>query len=151
MAKHIEKILLTIFIILTVEMVSGQEKNSLNIEDSILVLKKVYMYDIDQNKFNDLDEPYIEDLWSSDKQKAKKLFEKAIKLESAPVYERMILASYFYHDNDLKQAEYVIKSCKNKSDTINVFRVMDSYKIKFSDLKISRKLIELYCSDCQYK
>ncbi len=151
MANHIKKILLAIFIILTVKMVSGQEKNSLNREDSILVLKKVYMYDFEQNKFNDLDEPYIEDLWLSDKQKAKKLFEKAIKLDSAPVYEKMILASYFYHDNDLKQVEYVIKACKNKSDTVNVFRVMDSYKIKFSDLNISRKLLELYCSDCQYE
>ncbi len=151
MANHIKKILLAIFTILTVKMVSGQEQKSLSREDSILVLKKVYMYDFKQNKFNDLDEPYIEDLWLSDKQKAEKLFEKAIKLENAPIYERMILASYFYHDNDLKKVEYVLKTCKSKSDTVNVFRVMDSYKIKFSDLNINRKLLEIYCSDCQYK
>ena len=93
MADRIEKYILTIFLIWTVQLLHGQTNNKLTETDSLLVLKKVYMYDFDRNKFEDIDEPFLEEFWSSEKQKAKVLYDKAIKLTSAPIWQRMILAN----------------------------------------------------------
>jgi len=151
MADRIEKYILTIFLIGTVQLLHGQTNNKLTETDSLLVLKKIYMYDFDRNKFEDIDEPFLEDFWSSDKLKAKILYDKAIKLTSAPIWQRMILASYFYQDKEFGQVVSVLKSCKNSADTLKVFRIMDSYQIKFSDFNISQKLVENYCKDFKYK
>jgi hypothetical protein len=151
MSDRIEKYILTIFLLCTVQLSHGQTNNKLTETDSLLVLKKVYMFDFDKNKFEDIDEPFLENLWSSDKPKAKSLFDKAIKLISAPIWQRMILASYFYQDKEFGQVISVLKSCKNRADTLNVFKIMDSYQIKFSDFNIKKKLVENYGKDIKYK
>ena len=90
-------------------------------------------------------------LASGQLEEAKSLYNKALKLETAPIYEKMILASYFYKDGDKEKVWYVLKSCDNRQDTIYVFHIMDSYNIKFSDFEINLDLLQKYCKDCKYK
>ena len=66
------------------------------------------MYNFDNKVFDDIDEPFLEELWESNKPKAKELFAKAIKLSTAPIHERLVLASYFYHDGDLKKVKQTL-------------------------------------------
>ncbi|WP_439185894.1 hypothetical protein, partial [Carboxylicivirga taeanensis] len=129
---------------------TGQESSSLQKSDSLLVLQKIYTYNFESNEFEDIDEMYLEELWNSDKHKAEELFKKAIELKSAPIHERMILASYFYHSNDLKPVHNVLKSCMTHKDSISIYNIMDSYRIKFSDFNISKEQLKKYCENCKY-
>ncbi|WP_289054118.1 hypothetical protein [Carboxylicivirga marina] len=128
----------------------GQVDNNLSEEDSLLVLRKVYMYDFENNIFEDIDEMYLEKIWISKNIKAKDYFEKAIRLTTAPIHERMILASYFYHDKKLEPVRKVLETCRNANDTTTVYNIMNSYRIKFSDFEISQKQLDKYCKKCKY-
>ena len=140
-----------LFVLLLSNFSFGQEYVYLSESETKLVLSKVYMFDFETNDFKDIDEMYIEELWLDNKENAIQLFDKAIRLTFAPLHERMILASYFYHDNEPKYVYWILNDCKTTNDSIAVFRVMDSYSIKYSDFKIDHDKLRRYCETCTYR
>ncbi|MCG8579227.1 MAG: hypothetical protein MI866_04890 [Bacteroidales bacterium] len=148
--KFNTKYLALFFICVLNQNMLGQIGIHLSEEDSLLVLRKIYMYDFENKVFNDIDEMHLENIWISNKNKAKSYFDKAIRLTTAPIHERMILASYFYHDKKLEPVRRVLETCKNANDTTTVYNIMNSYRIKFSDFKISSKQVDKYCNKCKY-
>ncbi|MBK7626008.1 MAG: hypothetical protein IPJ16_02200 [Bacteroidales bacterium] len=143
--------ILAIILFSTVTDLSGQERIPLSKSDSILVLKKIYIFNSETKKFDDIDEPYLEEIWNSNKGNAMVLFDKAIRLSIAPINEKMILASYFYKNKDFEKVKFVLSLCKTKIDSTQIFKVMNSYGIKYSDLNIKPELLVKYCKDCKYQ
>ncbi len=141
---------LIIFTFLFCLKLTGQGQKGLQESDSLFVLQQIYNYDFDTKVFDDIDEMYLEEIWYSDKNKAEILFRKAIELNSAPIYERMILASYFYHSNDQKLVYKVLKSCRTREDSSMVYNIMNTYRIKYSDFNIRKEQVEKYCEKCHY-
>ena len=120
--------------------------------DSIYIYKTLLKYSSETNSYKDIDEPFIESYWKSDKKRAMKYFEKAAYIESIPIVQRVIMAHYLDQDCKKKLHEWMYSNLESKMDTVKYFKVLRTgYGLPYSELGIDEETVKKYCLKCKYK
>jgi len=120
--------------------------------DSSFIYKHFLFYHEDNNTFDDIDEPFIEEYWETQKENAKKYFLHSAYLKSIPVSQRVIMISYLDDVEKMKAHKWIYSNLQTLSDTVKYFEILNtSYGVSYSKLNISKDVVNKYCSNCDYK
>lgn len=120
--------------------------------DSSYIYKHFLFYHPETNTYDDIDEPFIEEYWFSEKENAKKYYFKAAFIKSIPVSQRVIMVSYLEKDQKLTAHQWIYHNIKTKSDTTRYFKILNTgYGIPYTELKIPEDVVKTYCTKCNFK
>jgi hypothetical protein len=142
------------YLILTLLLTNALFSYSQNVTecDSSYIYKHFLFYHLETNTYDDIDEPFLEEYWFTEKENAKKYFFKAAFLKSIPIGQRVIMVSYLDKEKKLEAHQWMYGNMETKKDTVNYFRILNTgYGIPYSDLKIPEEKVKLYCEKCNYK
>jgi hypothetical protein len=121
-------------------------------QDSIFIFKHLLFYHQENKTFDDIDEPYIEEYWSTQNENAKKYFYLSTFIRSIPISQRVILISYLDEETKIKSHNWIYLNMSNKNDTIEYYNILNSdYGIPYSKLKIEKGTLLKYCPSIKYK
>jgi hypothetical protein len=120
--------------------------------DSSYIYKHFLFYHPETNAFDDIDEPFIEEYWETQNEKARKYYFLSAFLKSIPVVHRVIMLSYLDNEKKIEAHNWIYNNLQNSNDTIRYFKVLDSgYGVSYSKLKIPKCVVKKYCIECSYK
>lgn len=120
--------------------------------DSAFIYKHFLFYHPDNNTFDDIDEPFIEEYWETEKKKAIKYYFLSAYLKSIPISQRVIMVSYLDDERKFEAHQWIYNNLQSDSDTTRYFRILNTgYGIPYSKLKITEEIVKKYCSNCNYK
>lgn len=120
--------------------------------DSAYIYKHFLFYNSLNNTFDDIDEPFIEEFWETEREKAIKYYFLASYLKSIPVSQRVIMISYLDEKRKFKAHKWIYNNLQSQTDTSNYFRILNTdYGIPYSRLNITEDIVKEYCPECTYK
>lgn len=120
--------------------------------DSLYIFKRLIFINEQTGEFEDLEEPLIYEYWTDNQDSAVMYFGKAIKIESIPFDQRLILAQYlFKNSQDKKTINDILDKLSNYQDTVTAYRIIDSYGLNFSDFRVTKEILSKYCTDCEFR
>ena len=120
--------------------------------DSIFIYKHFLFYHSESKTFDDIDEPFIEEYWTSENENAKKYYYLSAFLKSIPVSQRVIMISYLDDSQKNKAHQWIYNNLTTVQDTSKYFLILNTnYGIPYSKLNIPVNLVMKYCGKCKYK
>ena len=120
--------------------------------DSAFIFKHFLFYHSDSKTFDDIDEPFIEEYWTSENVKAQKYYYLSAFLKTIPVDQRVIMLSYLDDNQKNKGHYWIYNNLRTARDTIEYFLIMNTnYGIPYSHLNIPERTVMKYCTKCKYR
>jgi len=121
-------------------------------KDSIYIYKHFLFYHSDNQSFDDIDEPFIEEYWKTKNEEAKNYFLLSAYIKSIPVNQRVIMISYLEEDQKFKAHQWIYNNLTSSQDTMEYFSILSTdYGISFYKLNIKENIVKKYCPGCKYK
>ncbi|MEQ8535244.1 MAG: hypothetical protein RIB86_25530 [Imperialibacter sp.] len=121
-------------------------------EDSAFIFKQFLFYHSDEETFDDIDEPYIEEYWNTNTEKAKKYYALSAYLTSIPIDQRVIMVGYLDDQRKLEVHKWMLANLKSPKEKSAYFMVLGtSYGVPYSSLGLSKDEVLSHCPNCKYK
>jgi len=128
--------------------VLGQNVNK---EDSAYIFKQFLFYHLDSKTFDIIDEPYIEEYWNTNNEKAKKYYALAAYLTSIPIDQRVIMVGYLDNQKKIEAHQWLLANLKSTKEKSTYFMVLGtSYGVSYSSLGLSKDEVAKHCPRCKY-